>query len=423
MAPDNPSRQTTGWWARKSNRVLVFVAVGYVILGGLLLIYAPALLLQNWLPGSTVREQGKLLGAAAQIVLFGLGGVIAIVGVTLSVARHQEELEAQDRDRDRLVDDRAKEAARQKEWEEERRAEVDRELRARFASTVDMLTSQSAIKRSAAFYALGALADDWANHDRRDEMQVCIDVMCGYLRAPWPDVRRQGDERAVREAGYDVIRSHLTPPHTRNSWAEATLNLSGAEFLGRVSFNEIYLHGDGVLNLTKARFFSRADLQLRGATVTDGAVIDLRGAVFESGAMLSGEVTTLRDRGRVTFVTAKVRAGATVSFDDSVIVDAGIYFGRCEIAAGAWVELQGAKLHGKGTISFVSAKIEGEIDLSGAELTGDARVSFPGARVIRDDGVVLRGATIDGSGPVTLPDGRQLTPAGPRRTTASETKA
>ncbi len=143
-------------------------------------------------------------------MLIGLGGVIAVVGVTLSVARHREELETQRRDRERLGDDRAKESARRSEWEDQRRTDAEREFRARFVTTVNLLSDQSSIKRTAALYAIGALADDWTAFGRADEAQVCINVLCGYLKAPSPDNQANtANERAVRQTGFDIIGSHL----------------------------------------------------------------------------------------------------------------------------------------------------------------------------------------------------------------------
>ena len=59
-----------------------------------------------------------------------------------------------------------------------RRAESDR-LSARFAAAAEQLGHERAAIRLAGVYALGRLADDWP-----DQQQVCIDVLCGYLRLP-----------------------------------------------------------------------------------------------------------------------------------------------------------------------------------------------------------------------------------------------
>ncbi len=216
------------------HRFGVWVTVGvvlYVIAGAILLVKVPDRLLAHWFPTLDESARAAFLGPAANVVLFGLGGTIALVGVGLSLSRHRQELEAAERDRQRLVDDQARERARQGEVDDQRRIDTERALRERFVTTVKLLSDPAPVNRQAALFALGALADDWHAFEKPDEVQVCIEVLTGYLRAPRTDdmlvpltqeqldtlsreerhaaQRTTAQEISVKQAGYTVIRNHL----------------------------------------------------------------------------------------------------------------------------------------------------------------------------------------------------------------------
>ncbi|KFF58143.1 hypothetical protein JF66_20840, partial [Cryobacterium sp. MLB-32] len=175
-----------------SGLVITIGAVAFVLLGVAAIVLLPRSLLDAWAPGLSAQERGPLLGPISQVVLFGFGGLIAVVGVGLSLARHGQELEAADRDRGRAdlqrqtaLLDREKEDSRRGEAKSQVRIDANRTLRGRFVTAVELLSaSDSATKRTAGMYALVALADDWQAFGSREEVQVCIDVLCGYLRAP-----------------------------------------------------------------------------------------------------------------------------------------------------------------------------------------------------------------------------------------------
>ncbi|MGC5172087.1 hypothetical protein ACLQ2Q_15700 [Microbacterium sp. DT81.1] len=306
--------------------------MAYVVLGCLLLWLAPEPLLNNWLPGSTVEERGRLLGTAAQVILLGLGGLIAIVGVALSLSRHRQELEAAERDRQRLVDDRHKEATRRDESEEQRLLNIERELRARFVTAVDLIGSDLAIRRTAAIYALGALADDWDDHGRRDEVQVCVDVICAYLRAPspGPESSTPRDEVEIKTTAYRLIRAHMQPGANR-SWSTLKLDLNRARIDFGVDLDSIVITGSGQLSFANATI--RNNIWMNWATISDGGRLSLRGASIRSGAIWLGSATITRayqisfdhtdfkDQGRLHLHGATISDGEeldmrTTFFDD-----------------------------------------------------------------------------------------------------------
>lgn len=430
----------TGWWSRRSNRALVGAAASYVVIGGLLLVFVPEMLLQNWLPGSDPQERAKLLGIAAQIVLFGLGGVIAIVGVTLSVARHQEELESQDRDRERLANDLAKELARKDEWEVERRRDIERELRTRFVTTVDMFTSTSSIKRTAAFFAMGALADDWDAHGRADESQVCIDVLCAYLRRPLPEELDPArlEVEAERSAGFDVLAKHLSGSPAR-SWGSRKINLEGIEITqtlqiekmlidgGSVSFAQAVLSSTARLRLPGARI-SNGSLHLNGAQLAGAAVIDLEECVISDGSLVSLARARIGGGASVSFYGANVSgnsrialsqvevgSGGSISFEDAKIHDSRLHFPGVSILDRAVVTFDGASIGGNSRVSLGMSELSGTLDLSGLSVSGSSQVLLGGATLRSGGALTLRGAAIDPNGPIVLPEGERLTPAVPPR--------
>lgn len=66
----------------------------FVAIGATAVATVPGWLLGNWFPEVTDFERNELVGVAAQIVLFVLGGVIAIIGGAVSISRHGQELVA-----------------------------------------------------------------------------------------------------------------------------------------------------------------------------------------------------------------------------------------------------------------------------------------------------------------------------------------
>jgi hypothetical protein len=335
----------------------IAVAAGvFVVVGGMLLIWVPGALLTNWLPDATVDERGRLLGAAGQLVLLGLGGVIATVGVGLSLARHGQERAAAERDRSRLDDER------------------QRELRSRFVTTVDLLSAPEPIKRTAALYALGALADDWAVYGRAEEVQVCIDVLCGYLRSPLPAgvAVTPVDEVAVRSTGYQIIRDRLQPERTIDSWSDAKVDLSAVQIDFQVSLQGVLLRR-GSLDLSGAAIHGPGILQVRDGRIDRGAVLDLTGCTVSDGGLLG-----LFD----------VAVGGDVCMDGARIEKVSVHFERVGFRAGAGIRMNGIFVHA-GSLMFANADFEAGsvVFMLGATLAHDG--------VLRIDGTFSDGCSVN----------------------------
>lgn len=112
----------------------------------------------------------------------------------------------------------------------------------RYTAAAEQLGHEGPAVRLAGVYAMSQIADDW--YARR---QMCIDVLCAYLRMPYePDpsspAYRTG-ERNVRATIIRVIRDHLQDEDTDDSWCGYNLDFTGATF-DHLSFSNTTLHFD-----------------------------------------------------------------------------------------------------------------------------------------------------------------------------------
>ncbi|MFH8492323.1 pentapeptide repeat-containing protein [Streptomyces longisporoflavus] len=212
-----------------------------------------------------------------------------------------------------------------------RRADAS-QLADRYTTAAEQLGHERAAVRLAGVYALARLADDWI-----DQRQVCIDVLCAYLRMPYEphpaEATHKEGEREVRLTIIRTIRDHLRHPDTPTSWTENFLDFTGATFDG----------GD----FTDSHFHGRADFR---RAIFPSGIIDFRRAVFS---------------GTVIFRTTKF-SGSTVDFTHAEF-------------SGGTVDFTGATFSG-GTVSFRDVLLRsGEINFEGAEQTGGT-VDFTHAR-------------------------------------------
>lgn len=180
----------------------------------------------------------------------------------------------------------------------EHHREMEISLRNRFSAIATQLSDSKSGVRQAGAYALAALANDWDRHggqvgDRalgEAERQVCINILCAYLRGSAFEQKR--GETEVRRTVVDLIRTFtLVGERKRPSWSGHLLKLSEADLKGAM-LDHAGLSGADLegANLAGSRLV-RADLSkayLAGATLV-GA--NLTGANLQkadlSGADLS----------------------------------------------------------------------------------------------------------------------------------------
>ncbi|KAB8180163.1 pentapeptide repeat-containing protein [Microbispora catharanthi] len=260
----------------------------------------------------------------------------------------------------------------------------------RFDKATDKLGSESPAVRLAGVHALASLADDWPGG-----RQMCIDVLCAYLRMP-PEPEPDADQdpanhvtwRAMREVRATILR--LIGTHLRYndsiSWAGAHLDFNGvvfdhgadfmgAQFSGVVSFDGAVFSG-GTVSFSHTGFFgepvSFAGAEFAGATVSfDEAmfsgVVSFDGAEFSSGTVSFSNASFFRDT--VSFHEA-VFSGGTVSFSNAEFWKGLVSFDGAEFSG--LVSFDGAEFS-SGTVSFARVKFSsGAVSFGRAEFSGGA---------------------------------------------------
>lgn len=279
------------------------------------------------------------------------------------------------------------------------------QLAQRYTTAADQLGHEKAAVRLAGVYAMAQLADDWD-----EQRQVCIDVLCAYLRMPYePDSAsekyREG-EREVRLTIIRIIRDHLQDPNSSTTWCGRDLSFTNATFDGgdfgdakfiggKVSFEGAKFSGGDVL-FGGAEFTGGdiifADAEFTGGRVSfrcakfTGGKVYFEGAKFASEIFFEGAEFT---GGEISFDLAEFTGGSisldetkftggTVSFDDAIIFTGGtVSFRRAEFTGGM-VIFKNAGFEG-GAVYFSRAKfIGGDISFDGAVFNGGA-VSFEDA--------------------------------------------
>lgn len=174
-----------------------------------------------------------------------------------------------------------------------------KDYRDRYAAAAGQLGSDKAAIRLAGVYALVQLADEWGQSEQ-EQRQVCIDVLCGYLRMPWPGRTDDREESEIRAAILRTVASRLQSDRPEPAaWWTNDFDLTGAH-LPSVNFAGVRLDGeftaesarfDGPTVFEDARFSKNANFNRAVFTgpVDFGQTLFLRNAsfyeaVFESEA-------------------------------------------------------------------------------------------------------------------------------------------
>ncbi|MEY8656080.1 hypothetical protein [Brachybacterium paraconglomeratum] len=396
--------------SRGARRIVwVLGTAGGIIAGALAsLWFLPELLLTHWVGVSDLgdAERAEATLGVVQIVALAIGGIIAIVGVVISVSRHHEEVASNHRDQARLE------------------AERDQELRSRYVTAVELLSdAERPIKRIAGLHALGALADDWQNIDREDEVQVCINTICDYLRQP-PELdkaaelkRTAATEVAIRTTAFDIIRNHLHED-APSSWSSHTFRLAGAHLDYLVDLRWARIMDNGYIDLSGAAITDNGSVRLSGVRITDNGQIDLSGAtitdngsVHLSGARITdnGHIdlnrATITDNGSVIFIVATITDNGSVHLSGARITDNGhIELGGATITEHGSVDFSMAAITEHGSVDFSKATIteHGSVDFSKATIADNGTVTFDSVTPADDRKLFLRGGKFDG-GELHLP--------------------
>lgn len=337
--------------------------IGVLTLVGLVLLGLPGIEQEHKVPISTFFDVLKLsFGAVA-----GIGAAVALV----MTYRRQRVAEAANR----LAvaasrrDDQAAELDQAKETRERTRL-----FNERFATASGQLGHDQPAVRLAGIYAMAGLADDWPAH-----RQTCIDVLCAYLRMPYPELDDSflhdervawHREREVRHTVVRVITAHLRDDAT-TSWCGHDFDFGGTNFDGG-DFSRARFSG-GTARFASAKFSGWADFH---RTDFSGGYVNFastefcgHGISFDQAKFCGGQVNFSRARfpdGEVRFPGAEFSSGE-------------VDFGGAEFCGGT-VTFHWAKYLSGGTVRFVGADFSGGIvDLSGGGFSG-AKVDFSAAK-------------------------------------------
>ena len=138
-------------------------------------------------------------------------------------------------------------------------------LHERYSTAAEQLVHDSSAIRMAGVYALASLADDWASSGSRRERQVCIDLLCAYLRAN--KHQNQTTETDVRTAILDSIRRRILGLRYSNGWRKANQWHTSGLNLRKVELHTADL-STSVLAYTDLTDADLTDAHLSGSTFT-----------------------------------------------------------------------------------------------------------------------------------------------------------
>lgn len=194
----------------------------------------------------------------------------------------------------------------------EHHREMETDLRSRFTSVATQLSDEKSSIRQAGAYSLAALSNDWDRYGKETgdtllgnaEHQVCIDILCAYLRNSGR-IQEIG-EQEVRQTIVELIRKFtLIGDREHLSWIGNTFNLSGAN-INSVKLNHTDLSGADLSysDLSEAKLV-RANLSNINFSNASLIGTNFTGAILEksdlSGADLSRAILTETDLSEITW--------------------------------------------------------------------------------------------------------------------------
>lgn len=234
----------------------------------------------------------------------------------------------------------------------QRDADIVRDLRARFTTAAEQLAHDTTTIQTAGAYALASLADDWLTRDNSQEAQVCVNVLCTYLRthhltrtAPGAeyDYTQEPFDQPVRDTITRIITSHLHPIATP-SWSHLNYDSTGTH-LHDASFIDAVFSGDQV-SFKKATFSGdRVSFDSAGFS---GEKVSFDEAMFSGGVVEFSKVTFSARLARFEATFSGLRAnfrgavfsGEQVSFERAAFSGGGVSFNGavfsyrlCQVAA------------------------------------------------------------------------------------------
>ncbi|NRQ32438.1 pentapeptide repeat-containing protein [Nonomuraea sp. NN258] len=355
--------RTTDWRQRRAERQARLIPISVALAGTIVLAGAVAggliRLILSALGPVDLAAIKPSTGEVLEIVKISLAVVAGIGGVVALVVAYRKQ--------------RVTEAGENRE-----QAKLYAE---RFDKASDKLGNDAAAVRLAGVHALAALADDWAGG-----RQMCIDVLCAYLRMPATpepavdDLPSHTAWRSMVEVHATILR--LITTHMKADapipWHGADLDFTGVVFTADVNFAHAVFSG-GKVSFEGAEF-SGGKVSFGGA-VFSGGKVSFGGAEF-TGGKVSFDGAKFSS-GEVSFSSVKL-SGGNVSFDGAKFFGSEVLFSSVELSGGE-VSFGGAVFSG-GRVSFGGAVFSGgRVSFGGAKFTGGkvsfGRAKFTGSKV------------------------------------------
>ena len=363
MEPDDVAPVRRRWWEFRRSRTKWIVTGVSVVYGG-----PPAA--YGWLVYFGVvdpAQWGEFFKTVATPYGTVTAGVAALgaAGITLHNGTKQRESERARAD-DELEIERRKLETTWADSDRAHEASVVRDLRARFTTATEQLANPNMTTQQAGAYALGSLADDWLSlpNPNVQEAQVCVDILCTYLRthhhaAARADGRPAGDDydytvapadQPVRDSIQRILTNHLRDGEKPETWSAldfdltrahlhgwgvtdthfaGTTRFNGAHFTGTTDFNRAHFTGTTWFvgaHFTNARF---NDAHFTGTTgfigahftgTTDFGGVDFTGTTDFGGVDFAGTTGFIGAQfiaGETRFAVPSTWEDVSVDWDES----------------------------------------------------------------------------------------------------------
>lgn len=264
---------------------------------------------------------------------------------------------------------------RQRILEQQHALADTKDFRDRFESAATQLGSTNMMARMAGVYAMANLADDWGLVSRT-QRQMCIDVLCAYIRTPFDPIgdnqitgtttetTHQDDglsglfkhtvkNTETRTALYNdvdvrrtiirIITEHLRENSTVH-WQGNNFDFNGATFFDNPNFGGATFTS-GKVDFSRAKFpgfhVNFSNVKFTGANVTFDSA-HFTGAVSFNDAQFTG--------GTISFLYTDFADG-TVTFDNAKFNGASVNFGFAHFGGNATIHFRDAEFDG-GNVNF-----------------------------------------------------------------------
>lgn len=284
--------------------------------------------------------------------------------------------------------------------------ETVRILRERYTAATEQLGSTSFAVRLAGLYALAALADDWREIGKPNEQQVCIDVICAYLRTPTIPMKDATDddgepvliedftagskaEHEVRRTAIRIINERTSPranppvpPATAEffdgPWSDRRFDLTGAELVdadfSSCTFDDLNLSNALLIGSTSFAASTLHRIRLTGATFATRGVP--QGSASFVGAKLGTFIfNDVRMLVPCSFVATQFTESATFRssfFTERLSFDSAHFE---ESSSTVFDEVQ----FRIDTVAFTRTRFDGPVDFSKVDFTFPPQIHLTGA--------------------------------------------